>query len=422
MTAAVEAFSSKCESILKDLNQAFLNTKAAVHTSSPPPYQDWKLVNIKRTTPAPDNETREQSIHITPKPVNSPTRKLRSHTIGLLTPANSQTSENKRVATPRVTGNVKKRSKSTGSDPLSARTPVKRSTTVSPYFEKSPSKRTNAAAKVSCIPFPPLSSDSFGLVQERLSHDPFRLLIAVIFLNKTRGAVALPVFYNLMARYPTATSLAAANHPDVVDIIQHLGLQNQRANTCVNLAKAWTKRPPKKQKRYRVLHYPRRNDGKDIKPGEILDENDTRIAWEVGQLPGIGAYAIDSWRIFCRDALRGLPHGLRPYQHNHNINIEDEDDTKTSEMQKEWTRVLPLDKELRAYLQWRWLRNGWVWDPLTGEKKIADEEATERAGKGGVIGAGGDVGVVIAAADVKMDLEMRSKKRDGDGDGVGGGD
>ena len=262
--------------------------------------------------------------------------------------------------------------------------PRKRPVTVSPFFATSPSKKAKARAKVSCIPFPPLQSTSFGLVQERLSHDPFRLLIAVIFLNKTRGSVALPVFYELMERYPTPADLAAANQEDVVTIIQHLGLQNQRAKKCINLAKAWLERPPEKGKRYRVLHYPKKDDGKDIGPGDIVGEEDERVAWEIGQLPGIGVYAIDSWRIFCRDELRGLPTGLPK---------ELTSEAKEEELQKEWTRVLAGDKELRAYLRWRWLRNGWDWDPVTGERKKADEDELARADKGGIIyeADGGDM-------------------------------
>ncbi|MCJ1455165.1 hypothetical protein MMC28_005519 [Mycoblastus sanguinarius] len=289
--------------------------------------------------------------------------------------------------TERKKGNV--RSKSVGPDIAPKRKP--KPPTVSAYFPKSPQKKPRSANdKVSCIPFPPLTSTSFGLVQERLSHDPFRLLIAVIFLNKTRGSVAMPVFYELMERYPTPAELAGANQEDVVDIIQHLGLQNQRAATCVNLAKAWLERPPENGKRYRVLHYPRKDDGKDVKPDEVISEEDERVAWEVGQLPGVGTYAIDSWRIFCRDELRGLPTELPK-----KLTAK----AKEAELQKEWTRVLPTDKELRAYLRWRWLRLGWEWDPLTGQRKMATDGEIAKAGNGGVIYEGDIVGMFVAGGE-----------------------
>ena len=406
MTAAVEGLSFKCEAIMKALDQAFCNANSTTHPPSAAPHgnaADSGLISAKLR--GPNQTVHKQVLHFFKrtkysKPVTSSTRTLRSHTTKLLSPADPRAAENRRCTLPHttITG---RRSKSAGPSTLATLPKSKkRAVKVSPHFEKLATQRTTAITKVSCVPFPPPPSTSFGLVQERLSHDPFRLLIAVIFLNKTRGSVALPVFYELMERYPTPASLAGACHKDVVNIIQHLGLQNQRATTCIKLAKTWMERPPEKAKRYRVLHYPERGDGKDIKSGEILDEIDERVAWEVGQLPGIGAYAIDSWRIFCRDELRGLPHGLPD-----TVN----DKTKEEELRKEWTRVLPTDKELRAYLRWRWLRNGWVWDPLTGERKPAAKEAMGNAEKGGIIYDGEDMGVMIAEDEAR---ELITKNSD----------
>ena len=368
-----------------------------------PPSEDSSPLSSLRSTPSllsfGDREVESDNKRIIAlsytcpgsKPV-AETRKPADETTGLPTPASSPISLrdlNKRLLEGTIyqdgIARVKLEAPVTSPVTLSvSKKQRKRSVTVSPFFAKSLSKKPKASEKVSCIPFPPLQSTTFGLVQERLSHDPFRLLVAVIFLNKTRGSVALPVFYELMNRYPTPADLAAANQEDVVDIIQHLGLQNQRAKKCINLAKAWLERPPEKEKRYRVLHYPKRDDGKDMRLGEIIDEEDERVAWEIGQLPGVGVYAIDSWRIFCRDELRGLPTGLP---------TELTPEAKEEELQKEWTRVLAGDKELRAYLRWRWLRNGWEWDPVTGERKKADESELAKADRGGVIyeGDGGDI-------------------------------
>lgn len=355
MTAAVEALSSKCKALSEELDRVF-----SIATET-------RLVS----PPATEKPTPRSTHSRTQVPS---TRKLRSHTTDSPKPAKAQESEDDDEA---VSHGKKKKRKGS------------KSAKKSPYFTSTPSKRP---PPISCIPFPPLSSTRFGLVQETLAHSPFRLLLACIFLNKTRGSVALPVFYDLMARYPTPSALAAAKHEDVVDVIHHLGLQNQRANTCINLAKAWLERVPVKGRRRRVLNYPCKGDGKDLKPGEVIEDDDERVAWEVGQLPGVGVYAIDSWRIFCRDDLRGLPIGLPN---------EVTEESKEEEMRKEWSRVLPLDKELRAYLRWRWLRNGIVWDPLTGEKRPAGEEDTEKAAKGGVIVEGEDTGIIVAGVESK---------------------
>jgi hypothetical protein len=206
------------------------------------------------------------------------------------------------------------------------------------------------------------------LIQEKLAHDPFRLLIAVTFLIRTHGKHAIPVFYQLMEKYPTPESLVAANKDDIVPIIRHLGLQNQRAGTYQTYAKLWLEEPPVKGKRYAVRDYPTKGAGKNIKKDEILTDEDERIAWEIGHMTQ-GPYAIDSWRIFCRDVLRGVANGW---------NGEGAEEG----FQPEWMRTLPEDKELRAYLRWMWLKEGFEWDPFTGEKAVASERLMRAAMEG----------------------------------------
>ena len=134
----------------------------------------------------------------------------------------------------------------------------------------------------------------------------------------------------------------------------------------IDLAKAWLENPPTKGRKYRRLHYPTHDDGRDIaKREEPLADEDPRTAWEVAHLPGVGTYAIDSWRIFCRDSLRGVTTGPRPIG---------ESRAAEEELQQEWCKVLPRDKELRAYLKWRWLRLCFLWNPLNGSKIKVSED------------------------------------------------
>lgn len=42
----------------------------------------------------------------------------------------------------------------------------------------------------------------FNLIQESLFHDPWKLLIATIFLNRTSGGKAIPVMWDFFKRYP----------------------------------------------------------------------------------------------------------------------------------------------------------------------------------------------------------------------------
>ncbi|KAF7959157.1 hypothetical protein EAE96_002672 [Botrytis aclada] len=224
---------------------------------------------------------------------------------------------------------------------------------------------------ISCIPFPPLSAPHFGLIQEKLAHDPFRLLIAVTFLNRTHGKQAIPVFYTLMDQYPTPQSIVDAPKEDIVSVIRHLGLQNQRAATYQAYAKTFCENPPVKNKRYAVHDYPTKGLGRDVKKSEVLPEEsvDPRTGWEIGHMTQ-GPYAIDSWRIFCRDMLLEKAKGW---------NGEGSEDEG---FQPEWMRVLPEDKELRAFLRWMWLKEGFEWDPVTGEKDVADKEVMRAACEG----------------------------------------
>ncbi|KIW98522.1 uncharacterized protein Z519_00183 [Cladophialophora bantiana CBS 173.52] len=241
----------------------------------------------------------------------------------------------------------------------------------SPYF---PQVHKHRPTFLATLPFPPLSHDKFGLMQERLAHDPFRLLIATIFLNKTPGERAMPVFYQLMSRYPTPIDLANADVSEVTSIIYGLGFQNQRARKCVAMAKVWLERPPARGKRYKKHNYPSKGDGRDVKQDEVVDDEDERVAWEISHLPGLGPYSHDSWRMFCRDQLRGVAKSW---------NGEGAEDPKTFE--PEWKRVIPLDKELRAYLTWMWLKEGWVWNKETGKRTKASHELLSMAKGGGIV-------------------------------------
>lgn len=327
------------------------------------------------------------------------------------------------------------------------KTPAKRKAglTKSPYFPHAHKARPQF---LSTLPFPPLHLPHFGLMQEKLAHDPFRLLLATIFLNKTPGQRAMPVFYELMARYPTPEALADAKQSDVTALIQCLGFQNQRAAKCIAMARTWCERPPKRGKRYRKLHYPCKGDGRDIKEDEVLGDEDElldlgedaadddeaavkksnkRVAWEISHLPGIGAYGHDSWRMFCRDQLRELssgwngedpPRNTRNNNKNHKTHNHNNDTTNSPPFEPEWKRVLPLDKELRAWMTWMWMKEGWVWDKETGQRSRAPEELMALAqGDGNVVLESGRS--VLEIKPLVHDAHAWMPKVDGGGELVG---
>jgi hypothetical protein len=266
--------------------------------------------------------------------------------------------------------------------------------TKSPFFsppasaEKEKKPRLKGGT-ISCIPFPPLSSPAFGLLQEKLAHDPFRLLVGVTFLNRTKGKDAIPVFFSLMENYPSPEAILAAPKGDIIALTYHLGFQSQRAETYRKFAHHFIHNPPVKGKRYRVDHYPNPKSGMDIRSSEVLDDDDPRDAWEIGHMTK-GRYAIDSWRIFCRDVIRGVATGW---------NGEGNEDQQG--FQPEWMRVQPRDKELIAFLRWMWLREGFTWDPVTGEKEVAGTEIMRAVGEGRMIWDEGG-GMRILDVDVEV--------------------
>ncbi|XP_028396974.1 uncharacterized protein LOC114520836 [Dendronephthya gigantea] len=105
----------------------------------------------------------------------------------------------------------------------------------------------------------------FNLIQEKLCHDPWKLLVATIFLNKTKGCNAIPILWKFFDQFPNAAATTKADPTEIEDMIQSLGLFRKRARILKRfsteyLCKAW--------------QYP-------------------------NELHGIGKYGNDSFRMFC---------------------------------------------------------------------------------------------------------------------------
>jgi methyl-CpG-binding domain protein 4 len=214
----------------------------------------------------------------------------------------------------------------------SARSSEKRATT-SKYFT-----RLDTEDHPRTIPQPPgltftLQPATYGLIQERICDSLYALVVQAILWNQTRGQMARPVLFELLATYPSPHELSKTSLEDLTAMLQPIGLHRIRAARLIALAEAWLAAPPCKERRYRRLHYPSRGCGTDVKPSEVLGPDDEREGWEIAHLPGMGAYALDSYRIFYRDRLREVENG--------------------EGVEAEWKRVVPLDKELKPYLQWK---------------------------------------------------------------------
>lgn len=215
--------------------------------------------------------------------------------------------------------------------------------TTSPFFPEPFSRNQTPPG----LPFK-LKTPEFGLIQERICESLFALVVQAILWNKTKGTAARPILWKLLCTYTTPEALAAADPKAIEDAIRVLGLQERRALCLVKMANVWIAAPPCAERRYGRRNYPKKGGGKDVKDRELLGPDDPRDGWEIGHLPGVGEYALDSYRIFGRDRLRGVQdvEGIEP----------------------EWKRVVPGDKELGPYVRFKWAQEGWEYDIVTGAR------------------------------------------------------
>lgn len=109
----------------------------------------------------------------------------------------------------------------------------------------------------------PRTRSPYGLIQEELRDEPWKVLIACVMLNLTSIKQVRPIIFSFFERFPNAETCASADPAEIAPMIKSLGLYNRRAKTIVKLSQAFIK------------------------------------GWtDVNDLPGVGKYAADSWRVF----------------------------------------------------------------------------------------------------------------------------
>ncbi|OBZ79400.1 hypothetical protein A0H81_00011 [Grifola frondosa] len=165
------------------------------------------------------------------------------------------------------------------------------------------------------------------LIQECMSKDPWKVLVAVSLLNVTTGREAIPVFFDVIHEWPTPEALSQACPERLKNMIKQLGLGNKRTEQLIGLSTIYITRPPSYDQLFPSRHY----IGAPGTPQRRLYG-----ATAISHLPGCGPYAYDSYRIFCGKA-------------------------------DEWKLVMPSDKELTKYLRWKWAFTEFrQWDPQRG--------------------------------------------------------
>uniref|UniRef100_A0ABM5FJK6 Methyl-CpG-binding domain protein 4 n=1 Tax=Pogona vitticeps TaxID=103695 RepID=A0ABM5FJK6_9SAUR len=151
----------------------------------------------------------------------------------------------------------------------------------SPYFSSKFTKEAPSPPRRKAFKkwIPPRSP--FNLVQETLFHDPWKLLIATIFLNKTSGKMAIPVLWEFLKKYPSATVARTADWKEMSELLKPLGLYELRAKTIIKFSDEYLV----KQWKYPI------------------------------ELHGIGKYGNDSYRIFCVNEWKEV----QPQDHKLNV-------------------------------------------------------------------------------------------------------
>ncbi|CAG8633508.1 7862_t:CDS:2 [Diversispora eburnea] len=140
--------------------------------------------------------------------------------------------------------------------------------------------------------FVPMSSP-YNLVQETLYYDPWKLLVATTFLNRTKGTQAFPIMWKFLEEYSTPQKTIKVGATKIADLLHPLGLQNIRAERLIKFSLTYLANPDFST------------------PKELF---------------GMGQYAEDSWRLFCGE----------------------EDDAWM-----EGSGLEPTDKMLKMYINWR---------------------------------------------------------------------
>ncbi|KAK0198452.1 DNA glycosylase [Armillaria mellea] len=151
---------------------------------------------------------------------------------------------------------------------------------------------------------------------ELVAHDPWKLIVAVTLLNKTSGKLAIPVFWELVDRWPTPLSLSQASDEELVSLIRPLGTQTIRAKRLIEMSKSYLLDPPSPY------------DVRRSKPARSPVKRKKYPPTPISHLPGTGCYALDSYRIFCT--------------------------TYENPSSQEWKAVVPTDEKLVQYIKWKW--------------------------------------------------------------------
>jgi methyl-CpG-binding domain protein 4 len=112
----------------------------------------------------------------------------------------------------------------------------------------------------------------YDIIQETYSNDPWKVLICCILLNQTNNKQVRPLIEEFFLKWPDPFSVSVERKESISDFIKSTGFQNVKAQRILGLSNEWLK-------------------------GNRDPEN----------LPGIGDYAREAWRIFIDNDVNFTP-------------------------------------------------------------------------------------------------------------------
>jgi methyl-CpG-binding domain protein 4 len=113
----------------------------------------------------------------------------------------------------------------------------------------------------------------YGLLQEELGKDPWKIFVCCIFCNLTKRVQAEPYFWEILKRWPSPEELSEADIDLLAAIIKPLGLSRRRSKTLKTMS-------------YDYIHKDWRDNPRS--------------------LYGIGKYGSDAYYIFCTEKWRDV--------------------------------------------------------------------------------------------------------------------
>lgn len=111
-----------------------------------------------------------------------------------------------------------------------------------------------------------------GLIQEDYLDNPWKMMVCCILLNQTSNKQVRPILNEFFGRFPSPDKINLNDLEDVSSIIKTTGFQNIKARRIIDMSKKY------------IEGFQRPED-----------------------LPGIGKYGNESWRIFVKKEIDFIP-------------------------------------------------------------------------------------------------------------------